>query len=105
MILRIAREKVGHRQGPIQNARSQQRSGVCVCGVTNVPWRRLRDMDTRAETFQKHRSKLYGIAYRMLGSRSDAEDMLQEAYLRWHRTDSGQVRTPEAWLTTAITRL
>jgi RNA polymerase sigma-70 factor (ECF subfamily) len=62
-------------------------------------------MDSRPEVFQKHRSKLYGIAYRMLGSSSDAEDMLQEAYLRWHRTDVERVQTPEAWLTTTITRL
>jgi RNA polymerase sigma-70 factor (ECF subfamily) len=41
----------------------------------------------------------------MIGSQADAEDMLQEAYLRWHRTDSDRVRSPEAWLTTTITRL
>ncbi|HXF77886.1 MAG TPA: RNA polymerase sigma-70 factor [Usitatibacter sp.] len=62
-------------------------------------------MDNPAETFQKHRRKLYGIAYRMLGSRSDAEDMVQEAYLRWHRTDAARVEAPEAWLTTTTTRL
>ena len=62
-------------------------------------------MDNHAEIFQQHRSRLYGIAYRMLGTRADAEDMLQEAYLRWHGTDVDDVRTPEAWLTTAVTRL
>jgi RNA polymerase sigma-70 factor (ECF subfamily) len=62
-------------------------------------------MDSRAATFQQHRPKLYGIAYRMLGSRSDAEDMIQDAYLRWHQTDVERVQIPEAWLTTTITRL
>ena len=62
-------------------------------------------MDHRTDTFQHFRPRLYGIAYRMLGSQADAEDMLQEAYLRWHRTDTERVRSPEAWLTTTITRL
>lgn len=62
-------------------------------------------MDNRAVTFQQHRPRLYGIAYRMLGSRADAEDMLQEAYLRWHKTNAERIRTPEAWLTTTVTRL
>jgi DNA-directed RNA polymerase specialized sigma24 family protein len=42
-------------------------------------------IDSRAVVFRGHRSRLYGIAYRMLGSKADAEDMLQEAYLRWHQ--------------------
>jgi RNA polymerase sigma-70 factor (ECF subfamily) len=59
----------------------------------------------RAAVFAQHRPRLYGIAYRMLGSRADAEDMLQEAYLRWHQADAERVRTPEAWLVTAVTHL
>jgi sigma-70-like protein len=62
-------------------------------------------MDDRATVFRQHRPRLYGIAYRMLGSKADAEDMLQEAYLRWHGADAERVRTPEAWLVTAVTRL
>jgi RNA polymerase sigma-70 factor (ECF subfamily) len=62
-------------------------------------------MDPRAATFQQHRPRLYGIAYRMLGSRADAEDVLQEAYLRWHQTDTERVEVPQAWLTTTLTRL
>ncbi|HEU4620347.1 MAG TPA: RNA polymerase sigma-70 factor [Gammaproteobacteria bacterium] len=62
-------------------------------------------MDERTATFEQHRPKLYGIAYRMLGTRADAEDMLQETYLRWHQTDLERVRSPEAWLTTIIARL
>jgi RNA polymerase sigma-70 factor (ECF subfamily) len=62
-------------------------------------------MDKRTATFEQHRPKLYGIAYRMLGTRADAEDMLQETYLRWHRTDLERVRSAEAWLTTIVSRL
>ncbi|MFZ0487091.1 MAG: RNA polymerase sigma-70 factor [Arenicellales bacterium] len=62
-------------------------------------------MDTRAATFQQHRPRLYGIAYRMLGSKADSEDVLQEAYLRWHQSETERVRTAEAWLTTTVTRL
>jgi len=62
-------------------------------------------MDNRTTVFTQNRPRLYGIAYRMLGSRADAEDMLQEAYLRWHGSDPERVRTPEAWLVTTVTRL
>lgn len=62
-------------------------------------------MENRADSFQKYRPKLYGIAYRMLGSKADAEDMLQEAYMRWHQADVERVQVPEAWLTTTLTRL
>ena len=62
-------------------------------------------METRSATFEAQRRRLYGLAYRMLGTRSDAEDMVQEAYLRWHAADVERVRTPQAWLTTTITHL
>ena len=62
-------------------------------------------MDDRVAVFNEHRSRLFGIAYRMLGSRADAEDMVQEAYLRWHRADVERLQSPEAWLVTATTRL
>ena len=62
-------------------------------------------MQDRSGEFERHRPRLFGIAYRMLGSRTDAEDVLQDAYLRWHRGASDEVRSPEAWLVTAVTRL
>ena len=62
-------------------------------------------MDSLAQTFEQHRAKLRGVAYRMLGSRSDAEDIVQDAYLRWHRADKGDIRSAEAWLVTVVTRL
>jgi RNA polymerase sigma-70 factor (ECF subfamily) len=58
-----------------------------------------------AEIFEQHRAKLRGVAYRMLGSRSDAEDIVQDAYLRWHRAPMSEIRSPEAWLVTVVTRL
>jgi RNA polymerase sigma-70 factor, ECF subfamily len=62
-------------------------------------------LNTRADTFEPHRPRLYGIAYRMLGSRADAEDIVQDAYLRWHRAPADEIRSAEAWLVTAVTRL
>lgn len=62
-------------------------------------------MQDRSGEFERHRSRLFGIAYRMLGSRSDAEDVMQDAYLRWHRGASDELRSPEAWLVTTVTRL
>jgi len=58
-----------------------------------------------AATFERHRGRLHGIAYRMLGSRAEADDIVQEAWLRWDRAAQAEIRTPEAWLVTATTRL
>ncbi|MDB5804978.1 MAG: polymerase sigma-70, type [Betaproteobacteria bacterium] len=60
---------------------------------------------SRADVFNTHRARLFGIAYRMLGSRAEAEDVLQDAYLRWHDGAAAEIRTPEAWLVTVTTRL
>lgn len=57
------------------------------------------------EDFEAHRRYLGAVAYRMLGSRADAEDMVQEAWLRWSAEDRSAVRTPRAYLTTIVTRL
>ena len=56
-------------------------------------------------TFESHRRRLFGLAYRMLGSRGDAEDIVQEAYVRWHQADHAAVESAEAWLVAATTRL
>lgn len=52
---------------------------------------------------ERHRRRLYAIAYRMLGSAAEAEDVLQDAWLRWQSATG--VETPAAWLTTTVTRL
>ena len=58
-----------------------------------------------AEVFQSHRSRLFGLAYRMLGSRAEAEDLLQDAYLRWHESAADDIQSPVAFLVTITTRL
>ena len=55
--------------------------------------------------FDEHRGLLFSIAYRMLGSRADAEDMLQETFLRWQQASETAIRDPRAFLVTVITRL
>lgn len=61
--------------------------------------------DTGTSTFETQRPRLLRLAYRMLGSRHDAEDVVQEAWLRWSRSDHGAVREPAAWLTRVVSRL
>ncbi|MFN7983175.1 MAG: sigma-70 family RNA polymerase sigma factor [Vicinamibacterales bacterium] len=56
-------------------------------------------------TFEPHRRRLLGLAYRMLGSMAEAEDVVQDAYLRWHATDHTSVAEPKAFLMTTTTRL
>ncbi|HEY0943718.1 MAG TPA: RNA polymerase sigma-70 factor [Opitutaceae bacterium] len=56
------------------------------------------------ETFNTHRGLLFGIAYRMLGRVSDAEDMVQDVWLRWQKQDAGRIHSPKAWLVSAMTR-
>ena len=57
------------------------------------------------ELFHSERPRLLGLAYRLLGGRSDAEDVLQEAWLRWSSADQEQIANPAGWLTTVVTRL
>ena len=57
------------------------------------------------DPFTVLRPRLFGIAYRMLGVRADAEDVLQDAWLRWSRTDPATLQSAEAWLVTVVTRL
>jgi RNA polymerase sigma-70 factor (ECF subfamily) len=56
-------------------------------------------------SFEAHRSLLFGIAYRMLGSRSEAEDMVQETFLRWQAAPREEVESARAYLSTIVTRL
>ncbi len=62
-------------------------------------------LDGATAVFTEARPQLFGIAYRMLGSVAEAEDVLQEAWIRWHTTDRSAVRNPAAFLTTTTTRL
>lgn len=61
--------------------------------------------DGAEQSFLPHRRYLEGLAYRMLGSVSDAQDIVQEAFLRWNGSDRAQVAEPRAFLTRIVTRL
>jgi RNA polymerase sigma-70 factor (ECF subfamily) len=58
-----------------------------------------------SEVFDRQRPFLFSIAYRMLGSVMDGEDVVQEAYLRWQRAPQAEVRSPRAYLSAVVTRL
>jgi RNA polymerase sigma-70 factor, ECF subfamily len=62
-------------------------------------------MSEASAPFEAVRGRLFGLAYRMLGSRAEAEDVVQEAYVRWHQADQAAVENAEAWLVAAATRL
>ena len=61
--------------------------------------------DALAESFEAHRSHLRSVAYRMLGSLADADDAVQESWLRLSRADTGEVRNLGGWLTTVVGRV
>ncbi len=61
--------------------------------------------EEKVEIFKKHRARLFGIAYRMLGTHAESEDILQEAYLKWHQAKTDEIESAEAWLVTITTRL
>jgi RNA polymerase sigma-70 factor, ECF subfamily len=61
--------------------------------------------DSALATFREHRHELFGIAYRMLGSVADAEDILQDAWLKWSAVDAGKVGQPRAYLARTVTNL
>jgi RNA polymerase sigma-70 factor, ECF subfamily len=63
------------------------------------------ERDFLAEQFEEHRSRLRGVAYRMLGSLSEADDAVQEAWLRLSRTDSDEIENLGGWLTTVVARV
>src|SRR5438045_5371777 len=65
-------------------------------------------MDERewlAERFEEHRTRLRGVAYRMLGSIAEADDAVQEAWLRLAGTDADEVENLGGWLTTVVARI
>jgi RNA polymerase sigma-70 factor (ECF subfamily) len=62
-------------------------------------------LDQDVMAFETHRRALTGLAYRMLGSRAEAEDIVQDAYLRWHAADRSAIEEPRRYLGTVVTRL
>src|SRR5215472_14003535 len=65
----------------------------------------LSSHDPRLKTFDHYRGLLFSIAYRMLGSVADAEDILQEAFLRWQGAQPGEIRSERAFLVAIVSRL
>ncbi|MEV7096474.1 sigma-70 family RNA polymerase sigma factor [Amycolatopsis sp. NPDC051045] len=62
-------------------------------------------MDALTERFERERPRLRAVAYRMLGSAAEADDAVQEAWLRFHRTGAGEIGNIPAWLTTVVARV
>src|SRR5690349_14622667 len=62
-------------------------------------------LESTAEIFSRYRGLLFSIAYRMLGSATDAEDIAQEAFVRWLQAGEEEVRSPKAYLSTVVVRL
>src|SRR5215469_8118777 len=62
-------------------------------------------LDQEVAAFETHRRALTGLAYRMLGSRAEAEDVVQDAYLRWHTAEHAAINAPRRYLGTVVTRL
>ena len=62
-------------------------------------------MDAATQTFDRLRPRLLGVAYRMLGSVAEAEEVVQDAWLRWHEADTAALGSAEAWLVAVATRL
>jgi RNA polymerase sigma-70 factor (ECF subfamily) len=58
-----------------------------------------------ANIFEQYRQLLFSIAYRMLASRADAEDMVQETFIRWQQASSGPIHNPRSLLVTIVSRL
>lgn len=58
-----------------------------------------------SDIFDRYPPLLFSIAYRMLGSVTDAEDIVQEAFVRWQRAPEAEVRSPKAYLSSVVTRL
>src|SRR5215467_15951718 len=63
------------------------------------------EYDDGLSAFAKVRPRLFGIAYRMLGSAAEAEDIVQDVWLRWQATDRSLVENPSAFLATTTTRM
>ena len=89
-----------------QRSRPATRPGqIDASGKARTVGRACKVSDTDAASFQIVRRRLFGIAYRVLGSASEADDVVQDAWIRWQRTDRGTIRDPAAFLATMTERL
>ncbi len=65
----------------------------------------MTDADRDRQEFEAHRDRLFGLAYQMTGSVSDAEDVVQETWIRWQRADTATIESPEGWLVRVATNV
>jgi RNA polymerase sigma-70 factor, ECF subfamily len=65
----------------------------------------VKNSETTTQIFNQYRALLFSIAYRLLGSATDAEDIVQEAFLRWLQARDAEIQSPKAFLSTVVTRL
>ena len=65
----------------------------------------MQNPSMESDQFERHRPLLMGIAYRMLGSSAEAEDAVQDAWLRWRSADTEPITDARAWLSTTLVRL
>ena len=73
--------------------------------MTALPISAISVSEADAVSFVRARPRLYSIARRVLGSAADADDVVQDAWMRWQSTDRSEVRDPTAFLATTTTRL
>jgi RNA polymerase sigma-70 factor (ECF subfamily) len=92
-------------RGVTDTVERADQQGLCAMPSKNSPAGDAEDLREAEAAFQDARGYLFGIAYRMLGSVGEAEDILQEAWIRWQTSDRSKVENPRAFLTTTVTRL
>ena len=91
----------GHRRGPT----SRTATGGAMSDVRSANVRAANVRASEFAVFESERARLRGLAYRMTGTPDDADDMVQEAWIRWQRVDRSTIENPAAWLTTVTSRL
>src|SRR5206468_3863928 len=99
----------GHVHSAADVERKSKSAGGCRIRLIATGWRRSparpRDQMISVEDFEAYRPLMFSIAYRMLGSASDAEDAIQDAWVRVSQAEPADIRSPKAWLATIVTRL
>ncbi|HLL33948.1 MAG TPA: sigma factor, partial [Streptomyces sp.] len=99
--MRVTASRAIRQEQPVTSDRGEHSEGTEDTGGRTADGERT---DSATETFVAHRNLLFTVAYEMLGSAADAEDVLQETWLRWTDVDLGTVRDRRAYLVRITTR-